>query len=117
MFDDDLNQKNGDNRGPKKPAGGFNMPAFTWVAWIAVIAGIAALMISQPHVAPATVTEPEFCGSLTPTIPHATVNYNPQTLPVVQITGTYYKTDKDGTRSTRATTAAEGGVRRAEARR
>ena len=37
MFDDDLNQRKGDDRGPKKPAGGFNVPTFTWVAWIAII--------------------------------------------------------------------------------
>ncbi len=41
MFDDDLNQRKGDDRGPKKPAGGFNIPTFTWVAWIAIIGCIA----------------------------------------------------------------------------
>ncbi len=45
MFDDDSNQRKNDDRGPKKPAGGFNIPTFTWVAWIAIIGCIVAWML------------------------------------------------------------------------
>jgi cell division protease FtsH len=99
MFDDNLNQRNSNNRGPQKPSGGFNLPAFTWIAWIGIVAGIAALMYFYNHKMsePNPMSEPDFLRKFDAgLIAHATVSYNPQTLPVVQITGTYYKTDKDG---------------------
>ena len=43
MFDEDDKKK--DDK--KKPPGGFNIPTFTWVAWIAIIGGIAALMLAR----------------------------------------------------------------------
>ena len=47
MFDEDNNKK--DDRGQKKPPGGFNVPPFTWIAWIAIIGGIVALMVVKNH--------------------------------------------------------------------
>jgi cell division protease FtsH len=97
MFDD---ERNNDNRGQKKPPGGFQIPTFTWVAWIAIIGSLAALMFVYQHKAaqPAPLSEPEFLQKFAAgQIKHATVSYNPQTLPVVQIAGSYFKTEKDGT--------------------
>ena len=52
MFDDDLNQHKADDRGPKKPAGGFNIPTFTWIAWIAIIGCFAAWMLLHNRLTP-----------------------------------------------------------------
>ncbi len=46
MFDEDQNNKEND-RGHKKPPGGFKLPPTTWVAWIAIIGSIVALMLVQ----------------------------------------------------------------------
>ena len=45
MFDDDQNQKTGDNRELKKPPGGMKVPSGAWLAWIVVIGGLVALML------------------------------------------------------------------------
>ena len=44
MFDDDQNQK-GDNRDLKKPPGGMKVPSGAWLAWIAIIGSLGALML------------------------------------------------------------------------
>src|SRR2546422_7526262 len=98
MFDDDDKKK--DDK--KKPPGGFNVPTFTWVAWIAIIASIAALMVvKQRWAAPAGVTlqEWEFLQKFDSNlIEHATITYNPSmTGSPNSVMGTFYKTDKDGT--------------------
>jgi cell division protease FtsH len=99
MFDDDLNQRKGDDRGPKKPAGGFNIPTFTWVAWIAIIGCIVAWMLLHNRMTPqaSPLSEPEFLQKFEANqVAHATISYNPQTLPLTQIAGSYYQADKDG---------------------
>ena len=55
MFDDNQNNKPND-RDPKKPAGGFRLPPTTWVAWIAIIGSIAALMLLKNHITTETGT-------------------------------------------------------------
>ncbi len=50
MFDDNDNKK--DDRGQKKQppgGGGFNMPPFTWIAWIVIIGAFVALMVAHNH--------------------------------------------------------------------
>jgi cell division protease FtsH len=99
MFDDDLNQRKGDDRGPKKPAGGFNIPTFTWVAWIAIIGcTIALFYVNQRIKTPVdTLKESDFLEKFASNqIAHATISLNPQSAPLMQIQGTYYQADKDG---------------------
>ena len=100
MFDDDLNQRKSDDRGPKKPAGGFNIPTFTWVAWIAIIGCIAAWMLLHSRLTPpaGAVDAIRFfqkfrveSDCLAPPI-----NINQQMPDTAEISGSYYKTDKDG---------------------
>jgi cell division protease FtsH len=99
MFDDEPNLKNGDNRGPQKPPGGMKVPTTTWLAWIVIICSIAALMLVHKGFTtpPGTITEPEFLTKFESNqIASATVSYNPQSLPLTQITGKYYKLDDKG---------------------
>jgi cell division protease FtsH len=102
MFDDDLNQRNSGDRGPKKPPGGMKMPTFTWLAWTAIIGTIVALMLVKSHMsAPGVVlTQSEFLQKFASNqIAHATINFNSQSSPLTPISGTYYATDKDGKRA------------------
>ncbi len=101
MFDDDFNQKNSDNRGQKKPPGGFNMPMFTWVAWIAIVTGIVGLMFVYNHKATQAnpVSALDFVQKFRadPTqIASATINISQQMPDTADVAGSYYKTDKDG---------------------
>ncbi|HEX5398483.1 MAG TPA: ATP-dependent zinc metalloprotease FtsH [Verrucomicrobiae bacterium] len=99
MFDDDLNQRKSDDRGPKKPAGGFNVPTFTWVAWIAIIGCIVAWMLLHNHMGSeaSPISEHDFLKKFQANqIVSATITDNPQSQRFVQITGKYLETDKDG---------------------
>jgi len=99
MFDDEPNQKNGDNRGPQKPPGGLKVPPTTWLAWIVIIGSIVALMLVHSRITPqpGTLSEPEFLTKFASNqIASAVVSYNPQTLPLTQITGKYFQTDDKG---------------------
>jgi cell division protease FtsH len=98
MFGENQNNKENE-RGPKKPTGGFKLPPTTWVAWIAIIGSIVALMLLRDHMdtQAGTLSQPEFFKLFQSNmIAQATVNLNPQTEPLAQITGSYYQTDKDG---------------------
>ena len=103
MFDEDQNQGNGNGRGPQKPPGGIKMPPTSWLAWIVIIGSIAALMLvhrgltTQPG---GPISEPEFLLKFESNqIVSAVISYNPQSSPLTQITGKYYKTEKDGSLS------------------
>jgi cell division protease FtsH len=99
MFDDDLNQNSRNERGPKKPPGGFKVPTTTWVAWIAIIGGIMALMLVQRRLgAPeGTLSQYDFFQKFQSNqIAYATISFNPQTAPLTEITGAYFKTDRNG---------------------
>jgi cell division protease FtsH len=99
MFDDDLNQRKGDNRGPKKPVGGFNIPTFTWVAWIAIIGCIAAWYMLHNRLTPqpGALSEAEFIKKFESNqVVSVVVNDSLQSSRFVQITGKYLETDKDG---------------------
>jgi cell division protease FtsH len=96
MFDEDQNK---DDRGPKKPPqGGFGMPTATWIAWIVIIGSLLAFLVMKNRVvAPnGTLAEPEFLQKFESNqIVSAVISYNPQSAPLTQITGKYYKVDKD----------------------
>ncbi|HVU28415.1 MAG TPA: AAA family ATPase, partial [Verrucomicrobiae bacterium] len=99
MFDEDDNKNKKDNRGQKKPSGGFKIPTFTWVAWIAIIGSVVALMFVRQRFTTQsdTLTQAEFFQKYDSNqIAQATLNYNIQSGEMSEITGTYYKTDKDG---------------------
>src|SRR5471032_1957503 len=97
MFDEDDKKK--DDK--KKPPGGFNVPTFTWVAWIAIIGAIAALMLVKQRMTPApsvTLQEAEFLQKFDSNlISHAVITYNPSMAgSPITITGTVLQTDKNG---------------------
>ena len=99
MFDEDQNKDKEGDRGPKKPAGGFKLPPTTWVAWIAIIGSIVAVMLLRDHMATqvGNLSQYDFFQKFQSNqIAQATVNFNPQTSPLTEITGSYYQTDKDG---------------------
>ena len=99
MFDEDQNQGNNNGRGPQKPPGGLKVPPTTWLAWIVIIGSIAALMLvhNRMSVQSGTISEPEFLLKFESNqIVSAVISYNPQSAPLTQITGKYYKTEKDG---------------------
>jgi cell division protease FtsH len=99
MFDDADKKK--EVPGQKKPPGGFKIPTFTWVAWIAIIGSIAALMfvkqrMTMPSAPPMSESAflQKFRSNLIST---ATITYNSsvQGSPIT-ISGKYFQTDKDG---------------------
>jgi cell division protease FtsH len=99
MFDEEPNQRNGGDRGQKKPPGVFKVPPFTWVAWIAILAGILALMMLRTHMTTQgeQLSQSEFLQKFNSNqIAHATINFNSQSSPLTPIVGSYSKTGKDG---------------------
>jgi cell division protease FtsH len=101
MSDDMQNKKGGD--GPKKPPGNFDFPVSTWLVWIVIIGSIIALVaVNQKWHAPSSqvITSDEFSQKFDAgLIAHATIEYTPQSyqnLTFNDISGTYFKTDKDG---------------------
>ncbi len=100
MFDDDNNKK--DDK--KKPPGGFNIPTFTWIAWIAIIGSIVALMlVKKSMTAPvgSTISEAAFLQKFDASlISHAVITYNPSVSgSPITISGKFFQTEKDGTLS------------------
>ena len=97
MFDEE--QKKDTSHGPKKPPGGFKLPTMTWIAWIIILGGMVVLMLAQRRLAtPDTVLSQydffqKFQSNM---IVSAAINFNPQTAPLTEISGTFYTTDKDG---------------------
>jgi len=104
MLDDDTNLKNGDKKQPGKgggDGGGFKFPAFTMLAWAGIIAATILLVMMRGHypgqVAPAEIQQPAFLQKFdTNQIASATIVLNQQTLPLTEITGTYYDLDSQG---------------------
>jgi cell division protease FtsH len=101
MPDDAQNKKGGD--GQKKPSGNFDFPASTWLVWILIIGSIIALVaVNQKMRAPSNqITEDDFNQKVDANlIAHATIEFSPQSAypnaTFNDISGTYYKTDKDG---------------------
>ena len=102
MSDEEQSKKNGD--GQKKPPGNFQFPVSTWLVWILIIGSIVglALLHQKMQVPTNQITGDEFSQKFDANlIAHATIEYSPQaSYPNVtfnDISGTYYKADKDGT--------------------
>ncbi len=100
MADDMQNKKGGD--GSKKPPGNFDFPVSTWLVWIVIIGSIIALVaVNQKMRTPSSqvITSDEFSQKFeNGLIAHATIEYTPQSYQNVtfnDISGTYFKTDKD----------------------
>jgi len=97
MFDEDQNRKNGDD--PKRPPGGFKVPSATWLAWIAIIGSIMALMLLHNRMGAqnSTLSQADFFQKYDSNqIAQATINYNLQSGNLIEIVGSYYQTEKDG---------------------
>src|ERR1700722_15726239 len=98
MFDENDNKK--DDRGQKKPQGGFSMPPFTWVAWIVILGALVALMLLKGHLAPQSGTqlsEADFIEKFNSNqIVQATVTYPSVSGGAGSVTGKFYDLGKDG---------------------
>ena len=100
MFDDDF--KSTQERRPrarKNRRAAFNIPTFTWVAWIAIIGCIVAWMLLHSRLTPQAgpLSESDFITKFESNqIASAVISDNLQSSRFVQITGKYFKTDKDG---------------------
>ena len=101
MADEEQNKKGGD--GQKKPPGNFQFPVSTWLVWILIIGSIVglALLHQRMQVPTNQITESEFFQKFDAgLIAKATIDYTPQSAypnaTFNDISGTYYKTDKDG---------------------
>jgi cell division protease FtsH len=101
MADEEQNKKGGD--GQKKPAGNFQFPVSTWLVWILIIGSIVglALLHQRMQVPTNQITEDEFFKKFEAgLIARGTIDYAPQSAypnaTFNDITGFYYKADKDG---------------------
>jgi cell division protease FtsH len=102
MADEQPNKKGGD--GQKKPPGNFDFPVSTWLVWILIIGSIVALaLVHQRMQTPSSqiISSDDFSQKFDQgLIAHANIEYSPQSaypnMTFNDITGTYYKTDKDG---------------------
>jgi len=101
MSDEPKNKKGGD--GQKKPPGNFDFPVSTWLVWILIIGSIVALVaVNQRIRTPVNlITSDDFFQKVEAgLIAHATIDYAPQSAypnaTFNDISGTYYKADKDG---------------------
>src|SRR5271170_5028251 len=99
MADD--NRSNDDDKNSRK--GEFRIPPRTWIVWIAILGGFVALMMFHERfdTQGETLSEFDFFKKVDANlIEHAAISYNPQSLPLTDIRGKYYKTDADGKRLT-----------------
>jgi cell division protease FtsH len=112
MADDEQKDKEG---GKKKLPGNFQFPASTWVVWIVIIGGLLAFLVFNKNWHPSSsqvITTDEFSQKFDAgMIAHATIEYSPQSayanMTFNDITGTYYKLDKDGKTNEVAFTALQ----------
>jgi cell division protease FtsH len=96
MADD--NKYNGDDKNPKK-GGEFRVPSRTWVVWIAILGAITILVLFRDRMEyqGQTLLPYEFQQLVESNqLAQVSLNYNPQSPGVAQITGTYIKTDSNG---------------------
>ena len=75
----------------------MKVPAFTWIAWIAIIGSIAALLVLRKQIGtpPAPpISLSEFLGKFQSNqISHFVINYNPASFPLTEISGQYLTVD------------------------
>ncbi|MGD0259323.1 MAG: ATP-dependent zinc metalloprotease FtsH [Verrucomicrobiota bacterium] len=95
MSDD--NKHNDDDKNPKK-GGEFRVPPRTMVVWIAILGGIVLLMLLRDRMeAPGDFLNQYKFQQLVESnqIIQATINYNPQSPDLREITGKYWKIEND----------------------
>ena len=83
----------GDDKSPRK-GGDFRVPPRTWVVWIAIFAGIVLLMLFKDRMEPPgeIFNQYKFQQLVESNqIVQATINYNPQSPDLREITGKYWK--------------------------
>jgi cell division protease FtsH len=102
MFDEDDNNKR-DDRNQKKPnaGGGFNMPPFTWVAWIVILGALVVLMLMRGHFPSSNngtqLSEAQFLQKFNSNqIDQATITYPTVAGGAATISGKYFDTDTTG---------------------
>jgi len=96
MFDED-NKPNQEEPPPKRSPE-FRIPPRTWL-WIPVFGMVMALFLLKDKLAapPDELTQYAFMQKVDSNLVHeASINYNQQTLPLVDISGTYFKSDPSG---------------------
>jgi cell division protease FtsH len=98
MPDDDSKDK--EKKGaPKKPPGSFNnVHLFTILAWTGIIALFVAVFMMRQHyqVPIGGISQSDFLQKFDSNqISEATIVVNQQVLPLAEINGSYFKTDKD----------------------
>ncbi len=99
MFDDDNNLK--DTGGQKKPPGNSfsKIPVFTLLAWAGIIAAAVVLFMMKQRIAvpAAPIMQSEFLEKFDSNqIASATILVNQQQMPLTEITGSYFRVEKDG---------------------
>jgi cell division protease FtsH len=95
MADD--NKYSGDDKNPRK-AGEFRVPPRTWVVWIAIFGVIVLLMLFKDRMEPPgdLLSQPRFQQLVESNqIVQATINYNPQSSDLREVTGKYRKIEND----------------------
>jgi cell division protease FtsH len=95
MADD--NKHSGDDKNPRK-AGEFRVPPRTWVVWIAIFGVIVLLMLFKDRMEPPgdLLSQPRFQQLVESNqIVQATINYNPQSSDLREVTGKYRKLEND----------------------
>src|SRR5258708_18939274 len=96
----DENKYNDEDKNPKK-GGEFRVPPRTWIVWIAIFGGIILLMLFKDRMETQGEILPPFAFFQkveSNQVAQATINYNPQSPLLTEITGKYYKTDSQGKR-------------------
>jgi cell division protease FtsH len=95
MSDD--NKSSGDDKNPKK-GGEFRVPPRTWVVWIGIFGVIVLLMLFKDRMEPPgdLLSQPHFQQVVESNqIVQATINYNPQSSDLREVTGKYRKVEND----------------------
>ena len=95
MADD--NKSSGDDKNSRK-AGEFKVPPRTWVVWIAIFGVIVLLMLFKDRMEPPgdLLSQPRFQQLVESNqIVQATINYNPQSSDLREVTGKYRKLEND----------------------
>jgi cell division protease FtsH len=97
MFEED-NKPNPEDPQSKKGSE-FKIPPRSWLMWISIIGMVVALFLLKDKMAapPEELTQFAFMQKVDSNLVHqASINYNPQSLMLVDIDGAYYKTDPAG---------------------
>ncbi len=98
MADD--NRNSDDEKNPRK-VGEFKVPPRTWLVWIVIFGGIVLLVLFRDRMDPQSESVSQFKFQElvnSNQIFQATINYNPQSPFLTEISGKYYRTDPQGKR-------------------